>query len=111
MQWSGDGLSQVDFMQKDECILLDMNDNVIGTESSLPAPRLRAAPVLDLRCASCFLARLVRAACERSPACAAKASCPCARRVSPQRRFINAGVSGAHTARCVPSAPCWHGAH
>ena len=66
MQWSGDGLSQVDFMQKDECILLDMNDNVIGTESSLPAPRLRAAPVLDRRCASCFLARLVRAACERS---------------------------------------------
>lgn len=31
-QWSGEGLSQVDFMQKDECILLDMKDNVIGEE-------------------------------------------------------------------------------
>jgi hypothetical protein len=28
--WSGEGLSQIDFMQKDECILVDMNDNVIG---------------------------------------------------------------------------------
>jgi len=34
--WSGEGLSQIDFMQKDECILLDMNDNVIGMSHSLP---------------------------------------------------------------------------
>jgi hypothetical protein len=37
-QWSGEGLSQVDFMQKDECILLDMQDNVIGEERCGPRP-------------------------------------------------------------------------
>mmetsp|Transcript_53998 Transcript_53998/g.87394 ORF Transcript_53998/g.87394 Transcript_53998/m.87394 type:complete len:309 (+) Transcript_53998:47-973(+) len=31
--WSGEGLSQIDFMQKDECILVDMNDNVIGNDN------------------------------------------------------------------------------
>mmetsp|Transcript_98584 Transcript_98584/g.180811 ORF Transcript_98584/g.180811 Transcript_98584/m.180811 type:complete len:342 (+) Transcript_98584:118-1143(+) len=31
--WSGDKMSQVDFMLKDECILLDMNDNVIGHDN------------------------------------------------------------------------------
>lgn len=35
--WSGDGCSQEDFMKKDECILLDMHDNVIGGESKLKA--------------------------------------------------------------------------
>ena len=28
--WTGEGKSQIDFMIKDECILLDMNDNVVG---------------------------------------------------------------------------------
>lgn len=31
--WSGEKLSQVDFMLKDECILLDMNDNVVGHDN------------------------------------------------------------------------------
>ncbi len=33
-QWSADGQSQLDLMHKDEVILLDFNDNVIG--KSLP---------------------------------------------------------------------------
>jgi len=31
--WSGDGMSQTDFMHKDECIVVDENDNVIGHKS------------------------------------------------------------------------------
>jgi len=31
--WTGEGKSQIDFMIKDECILLDMNDNVVGKSS------------------------------------------------------------------------------
>eukprot|EP00038_Savillea_parva_P002929 m.119101 g.119101 ORF g.119101 m.119101 type:complete len:310 (+) comp11005_c2_seq3:236-1165(+) len=29
-QWTGENLSQEDFMMRDECLLLDMDDNVIG---------------------------------------------------------------------------------
>eukprot|EP00746_Dinoflagellata_sp_MGD_P068312 gnl/MRDRNA2_/MRDRNA2_28136_c0_seq1.p1 gnl/MRDRNA2_/MRDRNA2_28136_c0~~gnl/MRDRNA2_/MRDRNA2_28136_c0_seq1.p1 ORF type:complete len:354 (-),score=79.96 gnl/MRDRNA2_/MRDRNA2_28136_c0_seq1:256-1317(-) len=32
-QWCGDNLSQVDFMLRDECILLDLNDNVVGHDN------------------------------------------------------------------------------
>jgi hypothetical protein len=33
--WTGDGLSQNDFMIKDECILVDFHDTVIGHASKL----------------------------------------------------------------------------
>ncbi|KAJ1480908.1 putative type 1 isopentenyl-diphosphate delta-isomerase 1 [Baffinella frigidus] len=31
--WTGEGKSQLDFMFKDECILLDMDDNVVGHDN------------------------------------------------------------------------------
>jgi len=31
--WSGKGMSQVDFMLKDECILLDLDDHVVGHDN------------------------------------------------------------------------------
>ena len=31
--WSAEGMSQEDFMLKDQCILLDMDDNVIGYDN------------------------------------------------------------------------------
>eukprot|EP00961_Rhodomonas_salina_P236460 3195741-Rhodomonas_salina.1 len=31
--WNADGLSQEDLMLKDQCILLDMNDNIIGYDN------------------------------------------------------------------------------
>ena len=34
--WTPEGMSQEDFMQKDQCILLDMNDNVIGEPCARP---------------------------------------------------------------------------
>eukprot|EP00292_Cryptomonas_paramecium_P025916 CAMPEP_0113727048 /NCGR_PEP_ID=MMETSP0038_2-20120614/40827_1 /TAXON_ID=2898 /ORGANISM="Cryptomonas paramecium" /LENGTH=65 /DNA_ID=CAMNT_0000657835 /DNA_START=35 /DNA_END=229 /DNA_ORIENTATION=+ /assembly_acc=CAM_ASM_000170 len=29
-EWNGEGKSQLDFMQEDQCILVDFEDNVIG---------------------------------------------------------------------------------
>ncbi len=31
--WSAEGMTQEDFMLKDQCILLDMDDNVIGYDN------------------------------------------------------------------------------
>jgi hypothetical protein len=35
--WNGEGMSQDDFMKKDECILIDQNDRVIGNASKYDA--------------------------------------------------------------------------
>ena len=32
-EWCGENMSQEDFMLRDQCILLDMNDNVIGHDN------------------------------------------------------------------------------
>jgi len=32
-KWSGEKMSQVDFMLKDECVLLDLDDNVVGHDN------------------------------------------------------------------------------
>ena len=33
--WDGTGMSQMDFMHKDECIIVNEDDNVIGHKSKL----------------------------------------------------------------------------
>jgi len=43
--WDPEGQSQEDFMRKDECILLDMDDNMIGGESKLKAHQFNSTQV------------------------------------------------------------------
>lgn len=46
--WESAGLTQEDFMYKDECIILDENDNVIGHDNKYNTHRFNPATVSDL---------------------------------------------------------------
>ena len=46
--WTGEGLTQEDFMHKDECILVDEDDRIVGYCIQRWPPHGRMAPVLSL---------------------------------------------------------------